>query len=74
VAIPEDRLIRGYQDAAAGADAELEIRARIKDIIVKEGKPHDVAFALRLSDGDLVQLLRLRERWLTLTIRAAADD
>jgi hypothetical protein len=73
VAIPEDRLIHGYQDAADDEDAIIQIRARVKDIIIKEGKPHDVAFALRLSDGDLVQLLRLRERWLTLTIRAAAD-
>jgi hypothetical protein len=73
MAIPEDHLMRSYQHPAAGADAILQIRARIKDIVVKEGKPHDVAFRLRLSDDDLVQLLLLRERWLTLTIRAAAD-
>jgi hypothetical protein len=73
VAIPEDQLRRGYQRGADG-DAVLEIRARIRDIIVKEGKPHDVAFRLRLSDSDLVQLLRMRERWLVLTIQVRGDD
>ena len=41
----------------------MEISGRVAQVIVKEGKDHDIRFALGLDDDELVQLLRwLRSR------------
>ena len=41
----------------------MEISGRVAQVIVKDGKDHDIRFALGLDDDELVQLLRwLRNR------------
>ncbi len=52
----------------------MEIRGKVKDILVKEGKAHDVRFALMLSDSDVVRLLLMRESRLRITIEAETEQ
>lgn len=46
----------------------MEINGTVQQILVKNGKDHDVKFTLGLSDEDVVQLFRWRNRQLAVTI------
>ncbi len=52
----------------------MEIRGKVKDILVKEGKDHDVRFALGLQDTDVVRLFLLRGKPLVINLEVAADQ
>lgn len=46
----------------------MEIRGRVQQVVVKDGKDHDLRLELHLSDEDVVQLIRWRHTDLTVNI------
>lgn len=46
----------------------MEIRGRVQQVIVKDGKDHDLRLELHLSDEDVVQLIRWRHTDLNVVI------
>lgn len=53
----------------------MQIKATVKQIVVKDGKEHDVQFAFKgISDEDVIRLLRWRGNDLVLQIDPAAEQ